>query len=51
MDDKQPRGRPRKPDEEKVKLRTVRLTDKHYRIYKRLGRDRWLREMLDKEGE
>lgn len=41
------RGRPQLPDGERVKMRSVRLANRHYEMYKQLGRDRWLRQKLE----
>lgn len=44
------RGRPPKPDDEKVKQRSVRLNERHYQIFKQCGRDKWLRDKLEEEA-
>ena len=37
------------PADKRVKMRSVRLNDRHYQIFRALGRDKWLRAKLDEE--
>lgn len=43
------RGRPVKPADLRVKMRSVRLDDRRYQIFKLCGRDKWMRAKLDEE--
>lgn len=37
------------PANKRVKMRSVRLNDRHYQIFRACGRDKWLRAKLEEE--
>lgn len=51
MTEKNKGGRPALPDDEKAKVRSVRLTDARWGKLRRLGGAEWLNRAIDKAKE
>ena len=51
MTTKRKAGRPTVPPEDKAKMRSFRLTDRHFEKLKTLGGMQWLRNMLNQHHE
>lgn len=51
MTEKNKGGRPALPDDEKAKVRSVRLTDARWGKLKRLGGAEWLNRAIDRARE